>query len=92
MVAGNRHSTAALSRLAFRLGIALLFSIGWPGDAPARAAGILCLVLAVGSLWAALALGEAAKSPGFNRWHEAAFLAGLGLILLFAFGSRVAPL
>ena len=48
MLAESHHSTATLARLAFRLAVVLVFGIAWPGELPARAAGILCLVLAVG--------------------------------------------
>ena len=89
MLADNHHSTATLARLAFRLAVVLVFAIAWPGEAPARAAGILCLVLAVGCVGTARASGEKAKGPGLNRWHEGAFLVGLGLVLFFGFGARV---
>jgi P-type Mg2+ transporter len=38
----------ALARLAFRLAVVLVFALAWPGEAPARAAGLLCLALAAG--------------------------------------------
>jgi len=88
MLAGNHHSTAALARLAFRLAVVLLCAIAWPGEEPARAAGVLCFILAAGCIGVARTSGEQAKGPGLNRWHEGAFLVGLGLVLFLGFGSR----
>lgn len=77
-VASNAQSTMALGRLAFRLVIVLVLSVLWPGDAPNVAAGILCVLLAVGGAGVAWASGEKAVGAGLNRWHEAVFLSGLG--------------
>jgi hypothetical protein len=91
MPASRRRSTATLGRLAFRLTIVLILSLLWPGDSPARAAGILSLLFAAVVLWTAYAKGERSTGPGLNRWHEGAFLAVLGLILFLWFG-RESPL
>jgi hypothetical protein len=90
MPASRRRSTATLGRLAFRLTIVLILSLLWPGDSPARAAGILSLLFAAVVLWTAYANGERSTGPGLNRWHEGAFLAVLGLILLLWFGRDLA--
>lgn len=86
MLPRDHQSTEALTRLALRLAIVLSFAMSWPGKAPTRAAGVLCFVLAAGSIAMARAPGEKAKGPGLNRWHEGALLVGLGLVLFFGFG------
>jgi hypothetical protein len=87
MVGGHAGSTAALARLAFRLAVVLVFALVWPGDAPGRAAGVLCLVLAGACVAAAWGLGEKATGAGLNRWHEGAFLIGVGIALVSWFGQ-----
>ena len=90
MVVGNRPSTAALARLAFRLAVVLVFALAWPGEAPARAAGIR-LALAAGCFGVAWTSGEKLSGPGLNRWHEGAFLIGLA-VALFSWFGLVPPL
>ena len=91
MVADNRRTTAALTRLAFRLAVVLVFALAWPGEAAARAAGVLCLVLAVGCFAVARTSGEKISGPGLNRWHEVALLSGLSVALFFWFGTGSVP-
>jgi len=86
MLGSGHQSAATLRRLAFRLAIVLVLSLLWPGDSPARAAGVLCFLLAAVVLWAAHAWSERPAGPGLNRWHEGAFLLVLGLLLFFWFG------
>lgn len=88
-VSGHR-SAAALGRLVFRLTILLILSTLWPGDSPARAASLLCLLFAAAVLWTAYATGERPIGHGLNRWHEGTFLATLGLVLFFWFGRDLA--
>jgi hypothetical protein len=84
-------STAALARLAFRLAVVLVFGLAWPGEAPPRAAGILCLALAAGCFGVAWTSGEKLSGPGLNRWHEGAFLIGLAVALFSWFGLAFLP-
>ncbi len=87
MFAGKGDSTAALSRLAFRLAVVFLFALAWPRDAAAQAAGMLCLILAAGCFAMAQVLKESPRGPGLNRWHEGAFLVALGLLMYFLLAS-----
>jgi hypothetical protein len=89
MLAGNHRSAATLGRLALRLTIVLILSMVWSGDSPARAAGVLSLLFAAAVLGTAYTRGERPTGPALNRWHEGAFLAVLGLVLFFWFGSRL---
>ena len=83
MLASGHRSATTLGRLAFRLAIVLVLSILWSGDSPARAAGVLCFLFAAAVLWTAHLSAERPTGPGLNRWHEGAFLAVLGSVLLF---------
>jgi hypothetical protein len=87
----NHRSSAALARLAFRLAIVLVFALVWPGEVPARAAGVLCLVLAAGCFGVARTSEEKISGPGLNRWHEGIFLTGLALALFAWFGAGLMP-
>lgn len=88
MVANDRRSTPALTRLAFRLGVVLVLALAWPGDARASAAGTLCLLLAVGCFGVAWTTGGKVAGDGLNRWHEGALLAGLAAAIFWWFGSN----
>jgi hypothetical protein len=88
-IVGNHRSTAALTRLAFRLTVVLVFALAWPGEAAARAAGILCLVLAAGCFGVARASREKVSGPALNRWHEGAFLTAVAIALFSWSGLRV---
>jgi hypothetical protein len=90
MLGSGHRSAATLRRLAFRLAIVLVLSVLWPGDSPARAAGVLCFLFAAVILWTAHAWSERPAGPGLNRWHEGAFLLVLGLLLFFWFGRDMA--
>jgi hypothetical protein len=68
----------------------LILSIFCSGDSPARAAGVLCFFFSAAIFWAACVGAETPTGPGLNRWHEGAFLAVLGLVLLFLFGRDLA--
>jgi magnesium-transporting ATPase (P-type) len=85
--ANASDEAATLIRLTFRLGVGLVFALVWPGDARGRAAGVLCLVLAGGCVAAAWGSGEKTRGAGLNRWHEAAFLIGMGIGLISWFGQ-----
>ena len=56
----------AVTRLAFRLVVVFALALLWPGPSPQRAAGLVCVFVAVGCLVAALRLGEKPVG-GFNR-------------------------
>jgi hypothetical protein len=90
MLASGHQSAATLRRLAFRLAIVLVLSALWPGDSPARAAGILCFLFSAAVLWTAYAWSERPAGHGLSRWHEGAFLLVLGLLLFFWFGRDMA--
>src|SRR5664280_1527366 len=90
MLGSGHQSAATLRRLAFRLAIVLVLSVLWPGDSPARTAGVLCFLFAAVILWTAHAWREQPAGPGLNRWHEGAFLLVLGLLLFFWFGRDMA--
>jgi len=83
MLAGGHQSAATLGRLAFRITIVLILSVLWPGDSPARAAGVLSLLFAAVILWTAYTKGERPTGTALSRWHEGAFLLVLGLVLFF---------
>ena len=82
--------SSGLARLLLRLGVVFAFARLWPSEAPARAAGILCLSFAAGCLAFAWMSGERVVSATLSRWHEGALLVWLGLMLLLWFGLRSA--
>jgi hypothetical protein len=86
MLGSGHRSAATLGRLAFRLAIVLVLSVLWPGDSPARAAGVLCVLLAAVIFWTAYAWRERPAGPELSRWYEGVFLLVLGLLLFFWFG------
>jgi hypothetical protein len=80
----DTHSTAALWRLAFRLLVVAAFASLWPGEAAAKAAALLCFLLAAGCVAAAFAYRERSNGPSLNRWHEAAVLLVAGTVIFLA--------
>ncbi len=89
MLGSGHQSAATLRRLAFRLAVVLVLSFLWPGDSPARAAGVLCFLFGAVILWTAHAWSERLAGSGLNRWHEGAFF-WFWVLLFFWFGREMA--
>jgi hypothetical protein len=76
-------SIATLRRLAFRLLVVVAFAVLWPEPSAAIATAAFSILLGAGCLVAAHAFGETYGARVLNRWHEAAILFVIG-ILIFA--------
>lgn len=78
----NPSPVPALRRLAFRLAVIVVFAAVWPSPSVATATAALCVMLAVGCALAAYARGEPLRVMTLNRWHEAALLVALAVLVL----------
>jgi hypothetical protein len=74
-------SIATLRRLTFRLLVVAAFAVLWPGPSAAIATGALSMLLGAGCLVAAHAFGETFRGHVLNRWHEAAILFVIGILI-----------
>ena len=78
----DSSSIATLKRLSFRLIVVLVFAALWPGSSVTMVTGAFCILLAGACLIAANALSEPFGGPNLNRWDEAIFLFGVGLLVI----------
>ena len=74
-------SIATLRRLAFRLLVVVAFAVLWPEPSTAIATAAFSILLGAGCLVAAHAFGETFGAHVLNRWHEAAILFVIGIMI-----------
>ena len=74
-------SIATLRRLTFRLLVVVAFAVLWPEPSAATATAAFSILLGAGCLVAAHAFGEPFGVDVLNRWHEAAILFVIGILI-----------